>query len=453
MNISEYKKMLLKSKNMILHGAPGTGKTYLARNIAASIVSEGIVENYSELNDEQLKQIEFVQFHPSYDYTDFVEGLRPRVNDGGSMGFELKDGVFKKFIDMAREKYKEWLSFMQKYSQKYLQELDIDYIFQKYLKDVGFHKEYYGGDCSFKIEKYSSDELIKTWTDKISSNYTNYPIRIKIIKDTLASIKIVGKFNSEDEDESKFKSWMYEFIIYKDIINYLKDKIEKEAKKELKYFVFIIDEINRGEISKIFGELFFSIDPSYRGEKGAVSLQYSNMYDDLEKKFYIPENVYIIGTMNDIDRSVDSFDFAMRRRFRFMDIKANDNLEMIDKFDNDKDKMSNLVKEKLKSLNDAIADKKNGLDERYQVGAAYFLKLYEISEDELWSDYLEPLLKEYVRGMNDEEYVMKNFKSAYDEIKLENNSNINENVETNDTNAINKDDTIENNDVANEDLW
>ena len=90
--------------------------------------------------------------------------------------------------------------------------------------------------------------------------------------------------------------------------------------RQSKKFIFVIDEINRGEISKIFGELFFSIDPGYRGEKGRIKTQYQNLVDDKDvfaKGFYIPENVYIIGTMNDIDRSVESMDFAMRRRFAF----------------------------------------------------------------------------------------------------------------------------------------
>ncbi|WP_305155979.1 AAA family ATPase [uncultured Duncaniella sp.] len=101
-----------------------------------------------------------------------------------------------------------------------------------------------------------------------------------------------------------------------------------------KPFVFIIDEINRGEISKIFGELFFSIDPGYRGKKGKVKTQYQNLITDKSDPFYdgffVPDNVYLIGTMNDIDRSVESIDFAMRRRFAWQEIIAADNTEMLD---------------------------------------------------------------------------------------------------------------------------
>ena len=97
-------------------------------------------------------------------------------------------------------------------------------------------------------------------------------------------------------------------------------------KIDRKNYVFVIDEINRGEISKIFGELFFSIDPSYRGEEGAVYTQYANMHET-DEKFYVPDNVYIIGTMNAIDRSVESFDFAMRRRFVWLEITAEESAE------------------------------------------------------------------------------------------------------------------------------
>ena len=102
-----FSSMLIESKNLIFRGAPGTGKSYLAKEIATDIISNGYFDDYTFLTPEQKKQVEFVQFHPSYDYSDFVEGLRPKVNDDGSMGFELQDGIFKKFVARARKNFED----------------------------------------------------------------------------------------------------------------------------------------------------------------------------------------------------------------------------------------------------------------------------------------------------------------------------------------------------------
>lgn len=136
------------------------------------------------------------------------------------------------------------------------------------------------------------------------------------------------------------------------------------------------------------------------------------MHAEPEKKFYIPPNVYIIGTMNDIDRSVDSFDFAMRRRFRFIEIRARDTQFMLE-YLGDK-KLVKEATERMNRLNTAILAV-DGLNENYQIGAAYFLKLKEktVGFDELWRDYLEPLLQDYVRGLYDEKAMIRQLYLAY----------------------------------------
>ena len=139
-----------------------------------------------------------------------------------------------------------------------------------------------------------------------------------------------------------------------------------------------------------------------------------------EEKFYIPENVYIIGTMNDIDRSVDSFDFAMRRRFRFVEIKAADSMVMWEKDENfDNDQIPE-ARSRLTNLNQAI-ENTSELNSNYHIGPSYFLKLPELDYDYeiLWQDYLQPLLEEYLRGTFEEAERLSELKAAYDRLEEE----------------------------------
>lgn len=170
----------------------------------------------------------------------------------------------------------------------------------------------------------------------------------------------------------------------------------------------------------MFGELFFSIDPSYRGEKGRVNTQYQNLVekgDEFANGFYVPKNVYIIGTMNDIDRSVESMDFAMRRRFAFKEITPESRVDMwYDERDELGKKAIKLDELSLcmERLNEAI-DKVPGLDSAYHIGPSYFLKLKECTKEELWDYYLKGLVFEYLRGMPDADKYLKDIKDAYDD--------------------------------------
>jgi len=182
-------------------------------------------------------------------------------------------------------------------------------------------------------------------------------------------------------------------------------------------FIFVIDEINRGEISKIFGELFFAIEPDYRGIDGKVQTQYANIQEgetvfDNELGqgwFYVPDNVYIIGTMNDIDRSVESFDFAMRRRFVWQEVTAKDSAVYM--------KLRPETIAIMERLNKAISEIAD-LPSSYHIGGSYFLKkegeeIIEPNYKELWYLRLEPLLKEYLRGMEKSERKLKKLEAAY----------------------------------------
>ena len=405
-----YSSMLIESKNIIFRGAPGTGKSYLAKEIAADIISNGYFDNYTLLSDEQKQQVEFVQFHPSYDYSDFVEGLRPKINDDGTMGFELQDGVFKRFIERARSNYEN----SQKSRETIEKETNVRESMAEFFSNIAF------GEDNFKTVN-GSEFTITGVDDKHINISIPGNASIKKLSLNIDEVKMMlesGETFNKVKDITNFfgkvygtQEFSYDFAIYKAIKDNKTENSKSVVKTEsLKKYIFIIDEINRGEISKIFGELFFAIDPGYRGKAGEISTQYSNLHSDPDDKLFVPENVYIIGTMNDIDRSVDSFDFAMRRRFRFIEIKADEQLEMLDSLENEELKMEAISR--MTALNKEIANVED-LNENYQIGAAYFLKLKHISFDQLWTDYLYPLLQEYIHGMYDESGIMSKFAKAY----------------------------------------
>ena len=366
---------LLQSKNLILRGAPGTGKTYLAKEIA------------KDLTEGHEEQIGFVQFHPSYDYTDFVEGLRPVSNGDGAIEFKLEDGIFKKFCQKAKE------------AQLIGGQDNFDEAWDSYLEyiNVAEEKEY--------ITKTSY--LSVNSRQNLSVNYDSGVPGWSLPRKYVYELYKDKNYNKQEYYKSGGKTVLE--TLRKRFG--LKDYVSPTEIDTDKKFVFIIDEINRGEISKIFGELFFSIDPGYRGEKGCVSTQYANLHET-DEKFYIPENVYIIGTMNDIDRSVDTFDFAMRRRFRFVEVTAESQVSMLDDVLGDEAKEA---KKRLRNLNAAIENVQE-LNSHYHIGPSYFLKLKDVDFDYelLWSDYIKPLLEDYLRGSYEEDETLQTLKKAFE---------------------------------------
>ncbi len=398
--VDEYVDLLRANHNLILTGAPGTGKTYLAKQIAQAM---GCTDN----------EIGFVQFHPSYDYTDFVEGLRPLDDGNGNVGFERKDGVFKEFCAKALEN----LTDSQKSLQTLQQETSVRDLIDDFVQDAI--------DSDLKLATQGTKNVFHIIENKAKHITIDIPKNektrvIALPKSDLITllenkVDISGSKDIQLYFQRKYRTQQdsYTYVLYEKLKSLeSKTKVETVSLIPKKNFVFIIDEINRGEINKIFGELFFSIDPGYRGEKGRVQTQYQNMVEDgdaFKKGFFVPENVYIIGTMNDIDRSVESMDFAFRRRFAFKEVTADDSKAMLDDFEWKDDAVK-----RMDSLNAAI-EKIEGLSSAYHIGASYFLKLKNYNGDfgQLWDCHLKGLLFEYLRGTQSVDENMQKLEKAY----------------------------------------
>ncbi|HEC1777149.1 AAA family ATPase [Campylobacter sp. RKI_CA19_01128] len=285
-DLEGFKKLLKTHKNIIFHGIPGTGKTYTIVNNVKNIIK----------NENQML---ITQFHPSFSYEDFIEGIKPTGIENGQLKLELKNGIFREFCDKAKEEEKGFLE---------------------------------------KLEK--------------------------------------GNFN--------------------------------EALSDHGYF-FIADEINRAELSRVFGELLYALE--YRGEKGKIKTQYASMRDD--EDFYVPENMFLLGTMNDLDKSIDSFDLALRRRFIWQEMECDYNVIRDEIYANNIEEYAQACKK----LNDKIS---KDIGEKYQLGHSYFLKI-EFKNDEikdsdmkkLFSNRFEALLKEYLRS----EYSEKDIQASLDKLK------------------------------------
>lgn len=332
-------------KQLVYTGAPGTGKTYGIKNYVEKQCQINEIASMLNTSNETIKQYAFVQFHSSYDYSDFVEGLRPvSIKDDGDPTFVRMDGVFKRF-------------------------------------------------CRDIVEYNNANNI---------------------------------KF---DEDHN---------LIGND-------------DKPVPHFYFIIDEINRADLGKVFGELMYGLEENYRGEHNSFHTQYDNLPTYIKRKidpkkvsdsgknttqnnatesyefhkltetedvfsegFYIPENLHIVGSMNDIDRSVETFDFALRRRFQWINIEANDVMEavldsMLRPVMTNGEILGDLIKN-IKEMNKNISSTaenggaKFGLDESYHIGPAYFKQMREESDiNIIWNEKVCPILVEYVRGWRIEE--------------------------------------------------
>lgn len=392
-----YTNLLENTHNLVLTGAPGTGKTYMVQAMAR------------EMN----AVTQFVQFHPSYDYTDFVEGLRPIEKSNGQMGFERKDGVFKEFCRQAIRNLVDSKKSLESLTKEMSWQDKLDRFVDDAIENETRFKLVNGSEFTITEMKGHSIFVHNEKNEKTSEVSVNADEILELLTNEVP-LKIVRNIRNHFNRKFGTQADSYAFVIT-NAVRAMKQNMSVVLAKKIdrKPFVFIIDEINRGEASKIFGELFYAIDPGYRGNKDyLVQTQYQNLVPETDvfaKGFYVPENVYILATMNDIDRSVESMDFAMRRRFTWQEITPDDTESMLNDLP-----CAYEAKETMHRLNKAIAET-DGLGAAYKIGPSYFLKLDKNGGDfdKLWQMNIEPLLREYLRGFRKIDEILDKFRKAY----------------------------------------
>lgn len=425
------------SLNTILYGPPGTGKTYYTINKAISIIKgvnteEKLKEEYPTRDDlkksfDELSitdwysptgQIGFITFHQSMSYEDFIEGIKPLKPKEDDIGvkYDIKDGIFKAIcveaaFQIAQSKplidAEEVLDFSIAYD-RYVEKLEellssegrvelqtktggkvlVDSISQ--MGNIVI--KHIDGSRTYTVSKDRLTRLQKEIKNLEEINNINDQFRSVIGGSNSTSYwAVLNAIRKEVPDkDARIKKRIFSWEEKKAVVSTMKkdDYINESAKP----YVLIIDEINRGNVSQIFGELITLIEEDKRAgnpEAIEVTLPYS------KEKFTVPPNLYIIGTMNTADRSVEALDTALRRRFSFEFMQPRYDLDELDI------EVSGIkIPELLKTINERIT---YILDEDHQIGHSYFMSIKEKETEEQRGDELYtifrnkiiPLLKEY----------------------------------------------------------
>ncbi|EKG4588035.1 AAA family ATPase, partial [Campylobacter coli] len=326
------------SLNQILYGPPGTGKTYHTIDKALEILGENLESRDRDEKkakfDEYVKdgQIVFTTFHQSYGYEEFVEGIKPMMNNEANsqeIQYEIKDGIFKDICNRALENYENSNLNTEELREKIKLREKVEKFLNRLLETNEPISKTKGGNFfinSFNnntIEIYSED--VERFDGIFKLSLSTF---ITLLKSNIEFNSAVEMFKKVFDRDYADRTHTYYFNLVNKFKEYekqavLKTEDNKISSNSLNSYIIIIDEINRGNVSKIFGELITLIEPSKRigeSEELKVTLPYSG------KKFGVPKNVYILGTMNTADRSITSLDTALRRRFEFVEMMPDPDL-------------------------------------------------------------------------------------------------------------------------------
>ena len=437
--LKEYTELLRMKKNIILQGAPGTGKTYTTAALALSLIDENIsyfnhdviMEKYQEYIEKG--QIAFVTFHQSMDYEDFVEGLKPQLvenSDGNTAGiaYRVEDGIFKRLCKQAKKNYED----SQKTKEQLQKEKNIENT-QIYLKESELFETIYASivhDIKNKrIIEYSvagGDPIPLKWDEERNrivyrekyprpEKESNIQLLFEYFISNGTHQKEILKYNQDKwfnliNIVTGGKTKTIDYIEYGWILSELLKRFEEggysmveehtsvpevNTVSEIPY-ILIIDEINRGNVSKIFGELITLLE----SDKRTGSMHPINVRLPYSKElFSVPPNIYLIGTMNTTDRSVGAIDYAVRRRFAFITLKSEKSA--IEKFyDNVPGGTDAVLKNKALELFSSVKRfiEENKIEEDFNdlmPGHSYFMAKSDAELEQKFTYEVLPLLYEY----------------------------------------------------------
>ncbi len=435
---AELAGLLNFNPNLILYGPPGTGKTFATNNIIDAFEKKYFNKNSSFQKAKEEKRVKNITFHQSYSYEEFIEGIRPVLNNDEGVGYKLENGLFKEFcinaekelikrannalyVDQINSDSNIWkISLGERKSDDVYNEcLQKNEIAIGWLKDSNLNELEYSeildllGDGKFGEKPINNAHTINAFANEMKVG------DIVLVLNSPETIRRIGIVKSEyyhiqadDYTHRRKVEWLHELdypieikkynnntiltlkTVYKlskmsisDIvrmtIEHSKEKQSIEDRHQIKPYYMIIDEINRGNISKIFGELITLIEQDKRGQD--TILPYS------KKEFKVPSNLYIIGTMNTADRSIAVIDTALRRRFTFVEIEPDSSI--LAKYDNPiVNDHVDLIK-LMNSLNGKIIEK---YDRDHRIGHAYFMGIDSLNSlYQTWYYKILPLLSEY----------------------------------------------------------
>ncbi len=419
--------ILEKKKQIILYGPPGTGKTFFAKQLAIWILSGEIINNPQDVRStfKKLQEktfVELVQFHPAYSYEDFIEGIRPVTNEDGKLCYEVQSGTFKSLCSAQVEatepgifaKVENYTPLSQPFvpTKLTLQQYGInkvdETVFTQILDEIETERPFlFDGK---KLSEFGNRFYVlrlkegSGYLDRPRVQY-HYPLGIQGSRQL-----------TNDLEKGKVAFAYYDLkrggIFGLGYFNGMERIGESKNNEPIKRLL-IIDEINRGNIAKIFGELIYALE--YRGE--AVKLQYSGSdatKPEDEKYLSVPDNLYIIGTMNTADRSIALVDMALRRRFSFIERMPDidflarflglgqhfDEISFKEKYKNatnQNERLKLLSILSLYTLNQKIISNSK-LGREKQIGHSYLTRLKEDTESSfliIWKYEIIPLLEEY----------------------------------------------------------